>query len=71
MEDDIPFGIILFHAAMEYSEACAFCSDLDLDVLEYVMYSYQCLLFFSQEQFILCCAFCVTSGFHFQKYVLD
>lgn len=47
MEDcDLPCAVILFHSDLDFSQASAFCSDMDIDVLETEIYGYSCLVFF-------------------------
>lgn len=63
MDNEIPFGFILFYSAFDYSQACTFCSDFDIDVLEIFVNGYCCLTFFSSPEFHACRAFCDSSGF--------
>lgn len=38
----MPCAVILFHSDLDFSQACAFCSDMDIDVLETEIYGYSC-----------------------------
>ena len=67
--EDIPVGFILFHSPYDYSQACSFCSDFDLDVLEIYIHGFCCLTFFSLPEFHACRAFCIISDFHVEKYI--
>lgn len=54
MEDcDMPSAIILFQFYLDFSEAAAFGSDMDIDVLEIEIYGYSGLVcfFFLQMEF--------------------
>lgn len=64
MEDcDLPCAVILFHSDLDFSQACAFCSDMDIDVLETEIYGYSCLVFFLQMEFSAVLFFCNLSGY--------
>lgn len=70
MEDcDLPCAVILFHSDLDFSQASAFCSDMDIDVLETEIYGYSCLVFFLQMEFSAVLFFCNVSGFSIDKYI--
>jgi hypothetical protein len=68
MANEIPFGFILFYDPYDYSQACTFCSDFDIDVLEIFINGFCCLTFFSSPEFHACRAFCVFSDFQVEKF---
>lgn len=40
--EEIPIGFILFYSPYDYSQACSFCSDFNLDVLEIFIHGFCC-----------------------------
>ena len=68
--NETPTGFISFYSHEEYSQACSYCSDYNLDVLETVIYYFYMLVFFSLEDLYSCALFCLSNLFHitvFQK----
>ena len=68
--NETPTGFISFYSHEEYSQACSYCSDYNLDVLETVIYDFDMLVFFSLEDLYSCALFCLSNLFHitvFQK----
>lgn len=66
MEDcDLPCAVILFHSDLDFSQACAFCSDMDIDVLETEIYGYSCLVFFYKWNLVQFCFFATSVVFLF------
>ena len=59
--EDTPVGFILFFSHIQYSEACAFCADNNLDVLESVIMNLDLLIFFSEEDLEECVIFCLDN----------
>ena len=55
---------ISFSSHEEYSQACSYCSDYNLDVLETVIYNFDILVFISLEDFYSCALFCLSNLFH-------
>lgn len=69
MDGETPVGFILFYSVYDYSQACSFCSDFDIDVLEIFINGFCCLTFFCLPEFHACRAFCVLSGFAVEKFL--
>ena len=69
MDDEFPSGFLAFNSDFEYSQACSFCSDFSLDVLELFINGKNFLCFFSAAELTACTFFCNLMGFHFSKYV--
>ena len=70
MEDnDLPCAIILFQSNLDSSQASAFCSDMDVDVLEIDIYGFSCMVFFSKMEFDAVLFFCNLNGFCIHKYI--
>ena len=59
-----PVGFISFYSNEEYSQACSYCSDYNLDVLETVIYNFDMLVFFCPEEMYSCALFCLSNLFH-------
>lgn len=55
--EDIPCGMIQFHSDFQYAEACSFCSDFDMDVLELFLNGYNWLVFFTSGELNACVFF--------------
>lgn len=69
--DDIPCAIILFLSQIQFSEACAYCADFDLDVQEIVVSGYDALVFFTSLDYAACSFFCVISNFQILRYMMQ
>lgn len=46
MDEEIPKGFLLFESNFDFSQACAFCADFELDVLELHVNGFDTLVFF-------------------------
>jgi hypothetical protein len=66
---EIPFAFLLFFSDFQFSEACSFCMDFDIDVLELFINGFNCLAFFTPHEYSACEYYCILSGFEVKKYV--
>lgn len=71
MADEFAFGFLAFNDNFQFSEACSFCSDFNLDVLDFCAYGVDFLCFFKFDEFFICKFFCDLNGFDIKKYVLQ
>lgn len=71
MSDEFSFGFIVFRDNFQFSEASSFCSDFDLDVLDFGAYGLDFLCFFKSAEFYICKLFCEVNSFDITKYVLE
>ena len=65
-----PCGFIAFDSNFDFAQACSFCADFSLDVLEVYIYGKDYLCFFSVDEFHACGFFCHLNGFSISKYFL-
>jgi len=65
---DLPC-LILFHSNFDFSQACAYCEDFELYVLELFIDSFACLAFYVLEEFEVCVDFCNLLGLDIMEYM--
>lgn len=61
--------LMAFYEDFDYSRACSFCSDFDLDVLELFINGVNFIAFFDVTEFTACSFFCEINNIAIGKYV--
>lgn len=54
---ELPSAFLAFYEDFDYSRACSFCSDFDLDVLELFINGVNFIAFFDVTEFTACSFF--------------
>lgn len=67
---DVPHGFLWFFSDFEFAQACSYCADFNLDVLDLFINGFNCLVFFSLPKFNACVFYCNLNNFNIFKYVL-
>lgn len=66
---ELPSAFLAFYDDFDYSRACCFCSDFDLDVLELFINGVNFIAFFDTTEFTACSFFCEINDIAIGKYV--
>jgi hypothetical protein len=64
---EVACGFLAFSCDFEFSRACSFCSDFDLDVLEVFISGTNYLVFFEGSELSACSHYCSSYGFDVVK----
>ena len=64
----LPVGLLGFISNIGCAEASAFCSDLDLDVLEICIGGLDFLVFYSLPEYMACVYFCLYANIEVLKF---